>query len=181
MRKRVGLARALVADPPILLMDEPFGALDNVTRASIQQEFKALEALQQKTIVMVTHDVQEAFALGDRICLMDKGEVIQIGTPKELLFNQANTFAKKFLDGQRLALSFQVVKLKDLWHKLPDTLETAAQAVNWEATVWDAMEMQRTSESETINFSNTTGQQKSVSFEVLTSAFNTYYKNSQHE
>lgn len=180
-QQRVGLARALVADPPVLLMDEPFGALDNVTRTSIQQEFKELGELQKKTMVLVTHDVQEAFALGDRICLMDKGRLIQIGTPKELLFHPTNAFAKTFLDGQRLALSFQVVKLKDLWDKLPDTLMPAAQAVNWEMSVWEAMEILRSSPSETISFSNTHGQQKSVSFEGLTSAFNTYYKTIHHE
>src|SRR6185312_2186063 len=83
-QQRVGLARALVADPPVLLMDEPFGALDNVTRAKIHAEFKALDELKSKTIIMVTHDVQEAFELGDRICLMDKGKVVQNGTPAEL-------------------------------------------------------------------------------------------------
>ena len=71
-QQRVGLARALVADPPVLLMDEPFGALDNVTRSKIHAEFKALDELKQKTVIMVTHDVQEAFELGDCICLMDK-------------------------------------------------------------------------------------------------------------
>jgi len=79
-QQRVGLARALVSDPPVLLMDEPFGALDNVTRANIHEEFKALDELKRKTIIMVTHDVQEAFELGDRICLMDKGKIIQSGT-----------------------------------------------------------------------------------------------------
>jgi len=63
-----------------------FGALDNVTRSKIHAEFKALDELKRKTILMVTHDVQEAFELGDRICLMDKGKIVQIGTPAELLF-----------------------------------------------------------------------------------------------
>src|ERR1041385_4996523 len=74
-QQRVGLARALVADPPVLLMDEPFGALDNVTRSKIHAEFKDLDELKRKTVIMVTHDVQEAFELGDRICLMDKGKI----------------------------------------------------------------------------------------------------------
>src|SRR6201994_1129953 len=113
-QQRVGLARALVADPPVLLMDEPFGALDNVTRSKIHAEFKALDELKRKTIIMVTHDVQEAFELGDRICLMDKGKIIQNGTPAELLFNPANTFVKDFLHEQRLQLEFKSVLLSDL-------------------------------------------------------------------
>lgn len=105
-QQRVGLARALVADPAILLMDEPFGALDNVTRTNIQVEFKALEELKRKTIVMVTHDVQEAFELADRICLMSKGEIVQIGTAEDLLYRPANDFARQFLDAGRLVLEF---------------------------------------------------------------------------
>lgn len=105
-QQRVGLARALVADPAILLMDEPFGALDNVTRTNIQIEFKALEELRRKTIVMVTHDVQEAFELADRICLMSKGEIVQIGTAQDLLYRPVNAFARQFLDGARIVLEF---------------------------------------------------------------------------
>src|SRR5476651_842321 len=119
-QQRVGLARALVADPPVLLMDEPFGALDNVTRSNIHKEFKALDELKRKTIVMVTHDVQEAFELGDRICLMDKGKIVQSGTPAELLFNPANEFVEGFLKDQRLQLEFKAVRLRDLWNILPE-------------------------------------------------------------
>ncbi|GAB2970724.1 hypothetical protein GCM10027049_00200 [Mucilaginibacter puniceus] len=108
-QQRVGLARALVADPPVLLMDEPFGALDNVTRSKIHDEFKGLDELKRKTIMMVTHDVQEAFELGDRICLMDKGKIIQSGTPAELLFTPANAFVKEFLKDQRLQLEFKAI------------------------------------------------------------------------
>src|SRR5690606_23398713 len=95
-QQRVGLARALAADPPVLLMDEPFGALDPVTRASVRREFKALDELQNKTVVMVTHDVQEAFELGSRIGLMDSGRLQQLGTPAELLFAPANDFVRAF-------------------------------------------------------------------------------------
>ncbi|MBD0375093.1 MAG: ABC transporter ATP-binding protein, partial [Flavisolibacter sp.] len=114
-QQRVGLARALAADPPILLMDEPFGALDPITRASIRNEFKELDELKRKTIVMVTHDVQEAFELGNRICLMDKGTIQQIGTPVELLFRPANKFVQHFFDQQRLQLELKAVQLKEVW------------------------------------------------------------------
>jgi len=112
--QRAGLARALAADPPVLLMDEPFGALDNVTRSSIQKEFKELEELKRKTIIMVTHDVQEAFELADRICLMDKGKIVQTGPPEELLHQPANDFARKFFDGQRLSLEIKLNALEEL-------------------------------------------------------------------
>lgn len=109
-QQRVGLARALVTDPPVLLMDEPFGALDTITRSKIQAEFKALDELKRKTIIMVTHDVQEAFELGDRVCLMDKGSVVQLGSTEDLLFKPANKFAVDFLKEQRLLLEFKTVK-----------------------------------------------------------------------
>jgi osmoprotectant transport system ATP-binding protein len=108
-QQRVGLARALVADPPVLLMDEPFGALDNVTKAKIHAEFKALDELKKKTIIMVTHDVQEAFELGDRICLMDAGKIVQEGKPADLLFKAKNQFVRDFLKEQRLQLEFKTV------------------------------------------------------------------------
>jgi osmoprotectant transport system ATP-binding protein len=84
-RQRVGLARALAADPEILLMDEPFGALDPITRAELQQEFLGLKKRLSKTIVFVTHDVAEALMLGDRIALMDSGELKGIFQPAEFL------------------------------------------------------------------------------------------------
>ncbi|RZK69094.1 MAG: ATP-binding cassette domain-containing protein, partial [Pedobacter sp.] len=146
-QQRVGLARALITDPAILLMDEPFGALDNVTRTGIQEEFKALEEFKRKTIVMVTHDVMEAFELADRICVMDKGKIVQIGTPKELLFKPTNDFVSKFLDGQRLALEFKTITIKDLWEFLPDhqnTIElnvTSNKDLSTDLNVWTMMEL----------------------------------------
>ena len=84
-RQRVGVARALAADPPILLMDEPFGALDPITRVELQQEFRQLQQRLGKTIVFVTHDIQEAFTLGSRIGLMQAGEFVVMATPKEFV------------------------------------------------------------------------------------------------
>ncbi|MFD2065995.1 ABC transporter ATP-binding protein [Pontibacter silvestris] len=113
-QQRVGLARALVTDPPVVLMDEPFGALDPITRSSILHEFRNLEALRHKTVILVTHDIQEAFELGDRICLMDKGEIQQLGTPKELVFQPANAFVRRFLQERRFQLQLQVLQLAEL-------------------------------------------------------------------
>ncbi|MBF2064838.1 MAG: ATP-binding cassette domain-containing protein [Calothrix sp. C42_A2020_038] len=87
-RQRVGVARALAADPPMLLMDEPFGALDPITRLEIQQEFKRLQQELGKTVVFVTHDIQEAFILASRIGLMHQGELIVLDTPQRFMSSQ---------------------------------------------------------------------------------------------
>lgn len=180
-QQRVGLARALVTDPSVLLMDEPFGALDNVTRTSIQKEFKGLEELKRKTIVMVTHDVQEAFELADRICLMDKGEIIQIGTPKELLYQPINDFARKFLAGQRLALEFKVVKIKDIWPYLPKVTLQDGKSLSADLNVWDAMELLRSSGRSELLVSGANKESKAINFEQLTKGFNQFQNAQVHE
>lgn len=96
-QQRVGVARALAADPDVLLMDEPFGALDPVIRASLQAEMKRVHQASGKTIVMVTHDVDEALMLATRIVLLDKGRVVQVGTPLELLARPASPQVVDFL------------------------------------------------------------------------------------
>jgi osmoprotectant transport system ATP-binding protein len=100
-QQRVGIARALAADPPILLMDEPFGALDPITRTSVKKDFKELDELRSKTTVLVTHDIQEAFELGDRIFLMDGGRVIQEGTADDLFERPATQYVTDFFKDQR--------------------------------------------------------------------------------
>jgi osmoprotectant transport system ATP-binding protein len=87
-RQRIGVARALAADPPVLLMDEPFGALDPITRLELQQEFKRLQQELGKTVVFVTHDIQEAFVLASRIGLMHGGELVVLETPAEFMRSQ---------------------------------------------------------------------------------------------
>lgn len=99
-QQRVGVARALAADPQVLLMDEPFGALDPVTRAAMQREMRRIHRLLGRTIVLVTHDVDEALHLADTVVLMDGGKVIQQGTPHELLSQPASPFVREFF-GQR--------------------------------------------------------------------------------
>jgi osmoprotectant transport system ATP-binding protein len=176
-QQRIGLARALVADPPVLLMDEPFGALDNVTRSKIHAEFKALDELKRKTIIMVTHDVQEAFELGDHICLMDQGKIVQDGTPAELLFNPANDFVKGFLQEQRLQLEFKTIRLKDLWdHLAPRPPEGGGECLSINLDLWSALERFKFTEAENINIQNENGEIKSVGFEELMAAFYQYKK-----
>ena len=95
--QRVGIARALAADPKIILMDEPFSALDPITRANLQEDVKKLQKQIHKTIVFVTHDIEEAFLLGDKICIIQDGELIQSGTKHEIILNPKNDFVKKFI------------------------------------------------------------------------------------
>jgi len=101
-RQRVGVARALAADPALVLMDEPFGALDPITRASLQDEFRSLQRRLGKTVILVTHDVREAFRMADRLAVMDRGRLVQVGTPAELAARPANEFVRAFLAGAEI-------------------------------------------------------------------------------
>ena len=179
-QQRVGLARALVADPPVLLMDEPFGALDNITKTKIHTEFKALDELKRKTIIMVTHDVQEAFEQGDRICLMDKGKIVQTGTPSELLFKPVNKFVKDFLNEQRLQLEFKAIKPPPP----PEggAFELHGVIIPGDVSLWWILEQFKFSENESISILD--HQHKKVGalgFEELMSAFYQYKQQHSHE
>jgi osmoprotectant transport system ATP-binding protein len=102
-RQRVGFARALGADPPILLMDEPFGAVDRITRERLQHEFISIQRTLAKTVVFVTHDIDEAVMVGDRICLMKmQAEVAQYDTPDAILTRPASQYVSEFLGRERL-------------------------------------------------------------------------------
>ena len=98
MQQRVGLARALTNDPEVLLMDEAFSALDPLIRKDMQEELLDLQTKMKKTIIFITHDLDEALRLGDRIALMRDGEIVQIGTPEEILMNPANSYVEKFVE-----------------------------------------------------------------------------------
>jgi len=98
--QRVGVCRALAADPPILLMDEPFGAVDPLTREKLQVAFNYIQQLLKKTVVFVTHDVEEAIVLGDRIAVMNKGEILACKTPGELSGTSEDAFVKTFLGNE---------------------------------------------------------------------------------
>jgi osmoprotectant transport system ATP-binding protein len=102
-RQRVGVARALAADPPLLLMDEPFGAIDPITRARLQEEFRRLQQDLRKTVVFVTHDIDEALKIGDRIAVLKKGGVLaQYATPEELVRSPADEFVEEFVGADRM-------------------------------------------------------------------------------
>lgn len=94
--QRVGVARALAADPQILLMDEPFGAVDPISRVRLQKEFREIQKKLGKTVIFVTHDVEEALLLADRICLMKEGNIVQEGTPEEVILRPKDPFVEDF-------------------------------------------------------------------------------------
>jgi osmoprotectant transport system ATP-binding protein len=102
--QRVGVARALASDPHILLMDEPFGAVDPISRLRLQNEFKEIQRKLKKTVIFVTHDVEEALLLGDKICIMREGEIVQEGTPEEVILKPVDSFVEDFF-GKEGALS----------------------------------------------------------------------------
>jgi osmoprotectant transport system ATP-binding protein len=179
-QQRVGLARALAADPPILLMDEPFGALDPLTRLVIRNEFKTLDELKRKTVVLVTHDVQEAFELGGRICLMDKGAIVQIGKPAELLFNPANSYARQFFARERLQLELTTIKIKDVWSLLPSFLGKAETTIFSNHSLWHAMEKINSGKPVIHAKDAVSGELKTVDFGIIQHALNSYNQNTTH-
>ena len=111
-RQRVGFARALGADPPVLLMDEPFGAVDRITRERLQIEFINIQRSMRKTVVFVTHDIDEAVMVGDRICLLKmQGEIAQFDTPEAILTRPASEYVAEFLGRERLVRRMSVVRI----------------------------------------------------------------------
>ncbi len=114
-RQRAGVARALAADPPILLMDEPFGAVDPVVRTRLQDELLALQQSLRKTIVFVTHDIEEAMRLGDRVAILDVGGVLaQYAPPAEMLRHPANAFVEEFLGRERGLRELSLVRVAEV-------------------------------------------------------------------
>jgi len=113
-QQRVGLARAMAADPEIMLMDEPFGALDAITRLGLQDELIKIQKELNKTILFVTHDVNEAFKLGDKVIIMDKGKIKQFDTPYNILFHPANEFVKSLVSSEDILQKLKVINASDV-------------------------------------------------------------------
>jgi osmoprotectant transport system ATP-binding protein len=125
-RQRVGVARALAGDPPILLMDEPFGAVDPITRAHLQNEFLSLQKQLHKTVIFVTHDIDEAIKMGDRIAIMREGELVQYDPPDRLLSAPANEFVVALVGRNRSLKRLHLMKAGEVRRNntpsvLPDT------------------------------------------------------------
>jgi osmoprotectant transport system ATP-binding protein len=138
-QQRVGVARALAVDPPIVLMDEPFGALDPVTRKQLQRELRHIQSALQKTIVFVTHDIGEAFLLGDRVALMSEGRLVQHGTPADLLRRPADPFVTDFIGEDRALRALQYTSLAELARPAPQRAPAGALVLPPTMPVWDAL------------------------------------------
>lgn len=109
-QQRVGVIRAMAANPSIILMDEPFSALDPISREQLQDELVKLQKTIKKTVVFVTHDMDEALKIADRICLLKDGEIIQLDTPQNILANPANDFVVEFIGSKRLQQNLKLFK-----------------------------------------------------------------------
>jgi osmoprotectant transport system ATP-binding protein len=141
-RQRVGVARALAADPPLMLMDEPFGAIDPINRERLQNEFLRLQREIRKTIVFVTHDIDEAIKMGDRIAILrEGGQLIQYDTPENILANPANDFVAQFVGADRGLKRLALTRLDQI--ELEDASvahgASAANTVTSTATLRDAL------------------------------------------
>jgi osmoprotectant transport system ATP-binding protein len=148
-RQRVGLARALAADPPVMLMDEPFGALDPITRARLQQELLYIQHELHKTIVFVTHDIDEAILLGDRIAILREGGVLaQYDTPEALLAAPADEFVSRFLGTDRGLKLLALRRLDEL--DLGPLDGVTAPAAAGSTTLRDALSQMITSGSQSL-------------------------------
>ncbi len=132
-KQRVGVARAMAADPPVMLMDEPFGAVDPITRNQLQNEFLKLQKKVRKTICFVTHDIDEAIKMGDKIAIMNNGELVQYDTPENILFSPKNEFVEQFVGSDRslkvlnllkvdvvMKRKFKIISMNDEIDKLRD-------------------------------------------------------------
>ena len=132
-RQRVGVARALAADPPILLMDEPFGAVDPITRARLQNEFLRIQEQMQKTIVFVTHDIDEAIKMADNIAVMREGTLVQYAAPDELLSQPADEFVAKLVGNDRSIKRLHLIRCREI-------LKNPADFLCWDAPLEEVRE-----------------------------------------
>ena len=118
-QQRVGVARAFAVDPPIVLMDEPFSALDPMTRAELQDEIHTLQKKTKKTVVFVTHDMDEAIKLADRICIIQEGHIVQCDTPERILKAPANQYVTDFIGANRLWANPEYIRARDIMRRRP--------------------------------------------------------------
>lgn len=131
-RQRIGVARALAADPPVILMDEPFSALDPISREKLQEDLIELQSKINKTIVFVTHDIEEAMKLGDRICLLNEGHVEQIGTRQDFVERPHSDFVKQFIGDKALGNQADVT----LKHLIAEEVQTDQKHLSSEYPIY---------------------------------------------
>ncbi len=120
--QRIGVARALALDPDVILMDEPFSALDPITRSQLQDELVHLQEHVKKTIVFVTHDMDEAIKIADNICIMNEGNILQFDTPENIMKHPSNNFVKEFVGAKRIWSQPEMIKVQDIMIHNPVTV-----------------------------------------------------------
>jgi len=136
-RQRVGFARALAADPAIMLMDEPFGAIDPITRVRLQDEFRQILKKVSKTVVIVTHDIDEAIKMGDRIAIMRDGRLLQYDTPEAILAHPANDFVESFLGPDRSIKRLSLIEVASVM--APPASQASTVSIRPDASLHDAL------------------------------------------
>lgn len=152
-QQRIGVVRALAADPDVILMDEPFSALDPISREQLQLDIQSLQQKIKKTIVFVTHDMDEALAISDRICLMKDGQIVQVGTPKQLILHPTNDFAKAFIGDKRSPWQETmdtVIQTIELLSDQPSEHTVGLVSINHDQQVIDAVKLFEESEKSTL-------------------------------
>lgn len=142
-QQRVGVARAFATDAEIILMDEPFSALDPITRSSLQEELFTLQQELHKTIIFVTHDMEEAIKLADRICIMNNGSIAQFDTPENILKNPASDFVKDFIGSNRVWDNPEFIKATDIMIKTPISVSSSRN-------ILQAIEIMRTNKVDSL-------------------------------
>jgi osmoprotectant transport system ATP-binding protein len=155
-QQRVGIARALAANPEVMLMDEPFSALDPITREGLQDEFGRIRKTLNQTIVFVTHDIDEAIKLGDRVCLLNHGQVQQYDTPEVMLRHPANDFVASFLGKDRELKRLSCVSVREFMRSAPNS-QTFGRTIRDTTTAKDAL-VQLLSQREELFVKNENGQ-----------------------
>lgn len=135
--QRVGVARALASDPDILLMDEPFGAVDPINRLRLQKEFSIIQKKLHKTVIFVTHDVEEAMLLGDRICIMREGEIVQTDIPEKIVLRPQDDFVRSFFGGEGALKLLSRYLVKDFVEDVP----AEGDSLDEDATLKDALSL----------------------------------------
>jgi osmoprotectant transport system ATP-binding protein len=154
-QQRIGVARAFATNPEIILMDEPFSALDPITRNQLQDELFNLQQELKKTIVFVTHDMDEALKLGDRICIMQHGDILQFDTPEQILRNPANIFVEEFIGKNRIWQQPEFIKAADIM--ISEPVKTSANR-----TVVQAIEIMKSNKVDSLLIVNKENQLKGI-------------------
>jgi osmoprotectant transport system ATP-binding protein len=143
-QQRIGVARAMAVDPPIMLMDEPFGAIDPITRDRLQNDFLSLHGQLRKTVIFVTHDIDEAIKMGDRVAIMRAGQLVQLDTSDDLLANPANDFVASFVGADRGLKRLQLWTLHDVELDPVDGAPPAGPSAPIDTSLRDALSLMLT-------------------------------------